>query len=117
MLTSPRYHDCSDGSVPLAVVVGAPVRVGLVLSILILLTVAVLELPAASVALPTADWLAPSSCKVTGAVQSPEGTPEVASVQVNVTVTSELFQPKAFAAGEAAPAIVEIGRASCRERV
>src|SRR5260370_9007340 len=46
---------------------------------------------------PCTIWLAPSVVTVTGEVQVL--IPEIESMQVNVTVTLELFQPLAFGAG------------------
>src|SRR5690242_19865796 len=64
--------------------------VGLVLSIETVFD-AEAELPALSVQVPLAVWFAPCDENVTGLVT--EATPEVASVQVNVTVTFVLFHP------------------------
>ena len=55
-------------------------------------------LPARSTAVPGTGCAAPSVEIVCGAVQ--EAIPDSASVQSKVTVTSELFQPAAFAAGD-----------------
>src|SRR5688500_11475696 len=68
---------------------------------LMLVTVAEAPLPAASVALPVADWPAPSPLSACGAVH--DATPERASVQVKLTVTVPLFQPFALAAGNGLP--------------
>src|SRR2546425_255751 len=61
-------------------------------------------LPALSVAVPLAGCAAPSALSGIGAVQL--ATPEVASAQVNVTVTGVLFQPLPFAGVEVAALIV-----------
>jgi len=72
--------------------------VGAVLSMLMPEAVAgSLTLPALSVQVPEADWPAPSAARTAGAVQL--AIPESASLPVNVTVTSVLFQPLAFAPG------------------
>src|SRR5438067_1789906 len=68
------------------------------------LTVAEAVLPALSLAVPVTDCAAPSLLRVVGPAQL--ATAESASAQVKLTVTSLLFQPAAFAAGEAAPVIV-----------
>src|SRR5437660_173540 len=68
---------------------------GAVLSILTIAT-AVAVLPALSVTVPVTLWPAPSP-SVVGAGQ--EATPESASLQVKLTVTSVLFQPLALGAG------------------
>src|SRR3954447_25841286 len=69
---------------------------GLVLS---MLTAAgsVAVLPALSWTVPVTAWAWPSVVTVCGPVQL--ATPDSASEQVNVTVTSSLFQPSPFAAG------------------
>src|SRR3954464_12819734 len=72
-----------------------PMRVGLVLSTLTVVS-SVAELPALSVAVPWTFCAAPSPL-VTGDVQL--ATPEPASAQVKVTVTSLLFQLRSLAAG------------------
>jgi hypothetical protein len=75
---------------------------GAVLSILIPETVPDPVFPALSVQLALLDWPEPSdetSCGVTG----PVATPERESVQLNVTVTSPLFQPFEFGEGEVKP--------------
>src|SRR6266581_8929254 len=73
------------------------VRLGGVLSRLTF-TLAVAPLPARSVAVPEATWFSPSLLIVTGGAQL--STPDPASEQVKLTVTSVLFQPLAFASGE-----------------
>jgi hypothetical protein len=82
---------------PLALAAGAVTAtiVGLVLSTLTL-AVAVAAFPATSTAVPKTSWLAPSVETMTDAGQVV--TPESPSEQWNVTVTSPLFQPLAFAA-------------------
>src|SRR5438093_13241999 len=77
---------------------------GFVLSTLMPLTVALVELPALSVAVPVADCAAASPLSVTGGVQV--AIPDCASAHVKVTTTSVLFQPAALAAGSRAPEIV-----------
>src|SRR4051795_8660896 len=69
---------------------------GLVLS---MLTAAgsVAVLPASSLTVPVTAWALPSVVTVCGPVQL--ATPDSASEQVKVTVTSDLFQPSALAAG------------------
>ena len=74
-------------------------RLGPVLSSLIV-TEAVAELPATSVAVPPTIWFAPSLVITCGGGQF--AIPEVASLQVNVTVTGVLFQPAELGAGETA---------------
>ena len=69
---------------------------GLVLSIETLATVLAL-LPALSTAVPSTDWLAPSSETTSSGVQL--AIPERPSVQSKWTVTSMLFQPFVFASG------------------
>jgi hypothetical protein len=66
-------------------------------------TVVEAVLPAASVAVPVTDWLAPSPVSVTGAVTD---TPGRLSAAVKLTTTSVLFHPFVFAAGVREPAIV-----------
>src|SRR3954463_3620056 len=75
----------------------APVMCGGVLSMLSVV-VADEELPALSVAVPDTGWPAPSVPTVRWGVQL--ATPEPSSPQVNVTVTSVLFHPDAFASGD-----------------
>jgi hypothetical protein len=75
---------------------------GAVLSMLSV-TLAVAVFPALSVACPEITWFAPYALTRTGAGQAV--TPEVASLQVNVTVTLELFHPAALAPGLAAAEI------------
>jgi len=78
-------------------------RIGGVLSMLrIALTVAVF--PALSTTDPWILWLAPSVVTVCG--DEHVATPDVASEHVKLTVTSALFQPLAFGAGEAVAVIV-----------
>jgi len=98
MVTSLRYQPAEFGAV-----VGAPVRVGATLSILTPLTVAVLLLSALSVAVPVTDWPLPLLENVVGPEQLL--IPDSASEQLNDAVTSVLFQPFAFAAGEREPLI------------
>jgi len=71
---------------------------------LIPLTVVLAEFPALSTAVPVELRPDPSVESVTGEVHVE--TPDVASPQVYVTVTFELFHPLAFAAGVAAPVMV-----------
>ena len=98
IMTSPRYQPAAFGAV-----VGVPASVGAVLSMLIPETVVDALLSAVSVAVPDAVWLAPSEDFVTGPVH--DFTPDVPSVQLNVTTTLPLFHPFAFAAGVREPAI------------
>src|SRR5437764_137417 len=90
---------------PLGPAVGAPDRVGGVLSILMPDTVVLALLSALSVAVPTTDWLAPSVLLVTGAHEllRPEARPPstgAGSAQAKLTITSPLFQPLMLAPGE-----------------
>ena len=73
-----------------------PTMVGGVLSMLSV-AVAVAPLPARSVAAPLTFWSPPSVVAVTGGGQAT--TPESASLQAKLTVTSPEFQPLALAAG------------------
>jgi hypothetical protein len=66
-------------------------------------TLALAVLPALSTAWPVITWLGPSVPTVAGAGQT--ATPEVASLQANATVTAELFQEAALAAGLATAVI------------
>ena len=86
-----------------AVGVRAALAVGGVLSMLIPVTAAFAELPARSVQVPFADWLAPSLDRIVGEGGLPAANPDSESLQVKLTVTSLLFQPLAFAAGEGDP--------------
>src|SRR4051794_17770603 len=93
--TSPRYH-----SPPLESPVGAPVSDGAVLSMLMPLTVTELLFPAMSWVSPWTDWVAPSLETVwSGPQPATPLMPESASVHVNATLTSVLFQPNELAAG------------------
>ena len=65
---------------------------------LIPLAVTVALFPPLSIAVPDADWPAPSELSVTGAVH--ERMPDSLSLQVKLTVTGELCHPWAFAGGE-----------------
>src|SRR5688572_340784 len=96
--TSPLYQP-----LPFGAVVAVPLRLGAVLSTLMPATVAMALLPAASTAVPVADWPAPSP-SVCGAVQV--SMPESASAQVKVTVTSVFCQPLLLADGDWLPLIV-----------
>ena len=94
----------------LAAGVRPPVITGLVLSMLMFVTLAVVALlPAASLQEPLTDWLEPSLVTVTSkglVVDEPvaapaaeiEAAPDVLSVQVNSTFTLVLFQPFTLAA-------------------
>jgi hypothetical protein len=75
----------------------ATVTTGGVLSILTVTEVLAL-LPALSVAVPLIVWLETSPVIVCGDGQF--AIPDVASVQVNVTVTSDLFHPALLGAGD-----------------
>src|SRR5207249_7800891 len=78
---SPSEHVQSIVTLPLSqplafgLVVGAPARLGSVLSMLIPLTVALALLSALSTALPPTDWFAPSAVSVVDPLQLliPEG--------------------------------------------
>src|SRR5436305_3878413 len=89
---------------PLGLVVGVPLRVGAVLSMLIPLTVALDWLSALSTAVPVTDWPAPLPDAVVGPGQLL--IPDSASEQVKDAVTEVLFQPLALAAGLREPVIV-----------
>src|SRR4051794_32154749 len=67
------------------------------------LTVVLFEFPAASTAVPNADWAAPSLASVVAGEHV--STPERLSAHVNDTVTGALYQPFRFAGGTA-PVIV-----------
>jgi hypothetical protein len=71
---------------------------GALLSILIPLWVALAELPALSVQVPDLDWPDPSVDTVASAGEL--ATPDRESEHAKLTVTSALFQPFAFAAGD-----------------
>ncbi len=99
-VTSPVYQ-------PLVFLVGplgVPLSDGADLSMLIPPTVVLALLSALSTAVPVTDWLAPSPLSVVELVQLL--MPDVASAQVKLTVTSLLFQPLPFAAGERLPVMV-----------
>src|SRR5919204_1258727 len=97
-VTSPRYQPLSFGSA-----VALPESTGAVLSTLMALTPSVALLPAASTASPLADWSLPSpSVLGTGQVS----TPESASPQAKLTVTSSSYQPPSFASRSAEALIV-----------
>ena len=96
--TSPRYQPAAFG-----LVVDAPLIVGEVLSMLRSLTVALAVLSALSVTLPITDCAAPSP-RVVGPLHN--ATPESASAQSKLTVTSSLYQPFALEARSGAPAMV-----------
>src|SRR5437763_227480 len=100
MVTSPRYQ-------PAALAAGAawPTMVGAVLSTLIAATVAEAALPAASVAVPVTDWLAPSPT-VGGVVQLATPDRPAWSAQVKPTVTLALYQPLALAGRSGAAEMV-----------
>src|SRR6478735_5292115 len=100
--TSLRYH-----SPPFESPVGAPVREGTVLSMLILSTVTEPLFPATSWLSPWTDWLPPSLAMVwSGPQPTIPLMPESVSVQRNVTLTSVLFQPNELAAGVRSPLMV-----------
>src|SRR3954453_23231508 len=90
MVTGPTYQP-AEFLVPTTV----SVMVGPVLSMLTPMVV-VAVLPALSVAVPVTIWFSPSPVTVTGLVQ--RATPDSESEQVNVTITSPLFQPRSLAA-------------------
>ena len=97
---------------PLALAAGVrlALAVGAVLSMLMPETVVLAVLPALSVTVPSTGWSAPSP-SVTGAVQA--ATPERASSQVKLTMTSALYQPLALAArsrgtGDGRSSIVDV---------
>lgn len=70
----------------------------------LIVTLVVAVFPAVSVAVPETTWFAPSVLTITGDGQVCIGL--LPAVQVNVTVTFELFQPLAFGPGEATAVIV-----------
>src|SRR5205807_5468755 len=82
-----------------------PVIVGAVRSILMLLTVTLALLPATSLTVPLADWLAPSLLSTCAAGQA-VARPLPLSAQLKLTVTALLFQPLALAAGVRLPLMV-----------
>src|SRR6478735_9575028 len=91
----------------LGAVVGVPESVGAALSMLMPLTVVLVELSALSTAVPVTDWFAPlveTTTGETGCVLMPERP----SLAVKVTVTSVLFQPLALAVGVRDPVIVGV---------
>src|SRR4051794_5088767 len=91
-VTAPLFHPA-----PLAAGEAVPVMVGLVLSMSMPLNVTVAELPALSCAVPLVDWCWPSPrLRATGQSASPESV--TWSAQLNVTVTSSLYQPFPLAA-------------------
>src|SRR5205823_1870017 len=96
-VTSPAYQPLAFGAV-----VALPLIVGAVVSMLMPETVVVALLSAASTAVPSTGWPAPSVPTVTGSVQV--ATPERPgwSSHVKVTVTSALFQPPALGDGASA---------------
>ena len=82
--------------------------VGATLSMLIpLMDAARLTLPALSVQVPEADWLAPSALRITAGWQA--SMPERLSIPAKVTVTAVLFQP--FALGPGVRDTVAVGAA------
>src|SRR5437870_1418453 len=95
---------------PFALVVGAPLNVGLTLSMLIAFTVADALLPATSETLPVTDWLAPSVLTVVLPGQPGAARPDASvtglSTQSKCAVTELLFQPKPLAAGVRDPVMV-----------
>src|SRR5918992_1103589 len=84
---------------PFGAVVGAPVRTGAVLSMLIPPTPSSFSLSALSTAVPGTVWSAPSSVTVTVPPPVQDLMPDSASEQVKPTLTSSLFQPCSFGAG------------------
>src|SRR5438477_5633980 len=89
-VTSSWYQPASLG-----LVVGAPLSVGGVVSTLISCSDVLAVLSALSVAVPVADWCAPSP-NVCGPAH--DAMPDVSSVQLKFTVTLALCQPLAFGA-------------------
>ncbi len=89
IVTSPLYHPS-----PLGLEVGVPLKVGALLSMLMLLTVALALLPATSDAVPVTTWFSPSLLTVVGPGQPPTAAmPERESLQTKLTTTSLLFHP------------------------
>src|SRR5438552_3429437 len=102
IVTSPLYQPNSFGFA-----VAAPVRAGLVLSILSGPKSVLLWLLATSMASPCTVCPAPSLVTVVSPTQPATPlTPESTSVQVNFTSTLVLFQPNPFGPGTAEPVIV-----------
>src|SRR5438045_5913058 len=99
MVTSSLYQPSAFGFV-----VGAPLRAGVVLSMLIEPTVADAELSALSTACRVTDWLRPSPEMVLGPGQVL--MPDNGSEQVKLTVTSLVFPPFELAEGLLDPVIV-----------
>ena len=99
-VTSPSYQPAA-----LAARSAEPLTLGAVLS---RFTIAgsVAVLPALSVAVPVTSWASPSSATTWSGVH--DAMPETASAQVNLTVTSLLFQPLAFGAGASVCEIVGV---------
>jgi hypothetical protein len=97
--TSPLYQPAAFG-----LVVGAPVSVGAILSMLMPLTVALAVLSALSLTVPVTDWFAALLVNVVGADEL--FTPDVASLGANETVTSVLFHPFTLAAGVREPVML-----------
>src|SRR5690349_16324693 len=63
----------------------------------------VVELPALSITVTDCLSPTPSFVKANGLVALVDASPDMSSLAVNATSTSELFQPLAFAAGAGAP--------------
>src|SRR4051794_13674385 len=93
MTTSPSYQPLALGPF-----VAAPVSVGAVLSTSMSVTPSLAVLPAASAAVPLADWFAPSPSSWPGGHLS---TPESTSAQAKPTMTLASYQPLAFGARSA----------------
>src|SRR5688572_10328441 len=72
---------------------------GGVLSMLTAGLVKLAELPAMSVTVTDCDMPIPSFVKASGLCTLTDATPEVSSLVLNAMLTSEPFQPLAFAAG------------------
>ena len=90
---------------------------GAVVSTLMPDTAALVELSAMSVAVPVADWFAPST--VNGAAAG-AATPEPVSAQDHVNVTAALYQPFAFAPVRGlliVGGVLSMFRLRCRRRV
>src|SRR5712691_1531708 len=101
IVTLPLYQPLA-----LAAVAGVPDRLGAVLSMLMPVTPPGAELSALSTAVPLTAWFAPSVETTTLPPPVQLLMPDSASEQVMLTVTLELFQPAAFAAGLRVAAIV-----------
>jgi hypothetical protein len=81
-----------------------PLTTGFVLSMETPVSVSEASFPASSAQVASALWSAPSSVKVCETCSAT--APESSSTQLQVTVTSSLFQPSALAAGRRAARVI-----------